>query len=501
MDINKKEPTYKKTAIYTCLFGGYDHLLLPKSSIKEEADFFCFTDTNIHSDLFKTINTLPQSSSPVVNSRFPKINSHIVLPDYDFTIYLDANLLLIANSLENFLSLMLKDASIGRFRHNSRNCIYKEAEVIMKRGLAPHGQVMNMINRYKAEGFPENYGLGANSVIFRDQRDPSVAKFNEAWWAEFLNGPKRDQLSFDYVKWKTGQKTFEYPALWSDNSFVVRISHSHPANHKDMSVISPKRNLFFKTLARIAKRVKKKSPQKVKNDTIQSINVLKAPTPSIRKKQYNKYWSNSILTLPSNFYPNPLIIDCGAGIGAASARLLSEHPSASLIAFEADHERFSCLKENIRSFGFEERAEIYEKACWIEEKDALEWYSINGIGSLSKPNSIGHSPGCVKTVKLKDYLTQPVFFLKMSIEGKEKEVLIDCEDKLKNIENMLIEFHYRVGEEDNLPDFINILKAHNFKTTIHHFEELNNRPFHHHDTKGEYYSKLFIAARQINPKF
>ena len=46
----------KRLAIYTAIFGGYDKLPDP-TFIPENADFFCFTDSDIQSDIWNIIKT------------------------------------------------------------------------------------------------------------------------------------------------------------------------------------------------------------------------------------------------------------------------------------------------------------------------------------------------------------------------------------------------------------------------------------------------------------
>ena len=59
------------------------------------------------------------------------------------------------------------------------------------------------IERYREEGFPEKYGLGETRVLYRKNND-DCKKLMDAWWAEVEKGSHRDQLSFDYARWKTG---------------------------------------------------------------------------------------------------------------------------------------------------------------------------------------------------------------------------------------------------------------------------------------------------------
>jgi hypothetical protein len=73
----------------------------------------------------------------------------------------------------------------------------------------------------------------------------------------------------------------------------------------------------------------------------------------------------------------------------------------------------------------------------------------------------------VSTVKLSNYLKQPIDFLKIDIEGAETEVLKDCKDLLCNVENLFVEYHSFVDQPQSLNVLINILFDKGFRIHIH----------------------------------
>ena len=62
--------------------------------------------------------------------------------------------------------------------------------------------------------FPDNKGLSENSLIIRKHNDMKCINFMEKWFNEIKNNSHRDQLSFGYIFWKTGDKIIKYTFLF-----------------------------------------------------------------------------------------------------------------------------------------------------------------------------------------------------------------------------------------------------------------------------------------------
>jgi hypothetical protein len=80
----------------------------------------------------------------------------------------------------------------------------------------------------------------------------------------------------------------------------------------------------------------------------------------------------------------------------------------------------------------------------------------------------------IPTIRLKDYLTTPVDFLKIDIEGAEWEVLEDCAGQLQQVENLFVEYHSAPGKKQYLPELLAVLERAGFRLYIK--EAWNNRP-------------------------
>jgi FkbM family methyltransferase len=171
--------------------------------------------------------------------------------------------------------------------------------------------------------------------------------------------------------------------------------------------------------------------------------------------------------------PNPCIIDCGANLGMSVIYFKQLYPQASIIAFEADDHIFSFLKKNIESFGFED-VELINKAVWNCD-NTLSFIVEGGAGGrIEEERAIGIYKKVVCT-SLKKYLTtRKVDFLKIDIEGAEYEVIKDCEEELKNIDFLFIEYHSMPERKQNLHEILKIVQNAGFS---YHVKEAYSTQF------------------------
>lgn len=217
----------KKIAVYTVIIGNYDCLKVPKyfNLLKKQADFFCFTDQKLTSEQYKIIRFSKKFENPTKTSRYPKINSHEYFQNYEYSIYLDGSFKLICKDLNSLIKKYIAKGEIIRFKHPERNCLYEEGMICLEKKLDSKNLIENQLNRYRANGFPKNFGLGANGFIIR-KNTTEVTKFNQKWWDEYINNSKRDQLSFDYARWCTNIKiVYIEKSYFNGNGIVVKSNH------------------------------------------------------------------------------------------------------------------------------------------------------------------------------------------------------------------------------------------------------------------------------------
>lgn len=201
-----------KKVVYTCISGNYDTLQDPEF-VTEGFDYICFTDQSFTSKVWE-IKPIPEELnglSQVKRQRNIKINAHKYLSDYDFSVWVDANIVL-KGDINKYVeeNCNEKDTVLYIGEHPQRDCIYKEGEVCIKLKKDTKENINLQLDVYRKEGFPEHYGLPQSCIILRYHNDESCKRLMESWWEQVEKYSHRDQLSFSYVLWKNQDVNIKY---------------------------------------------------------------------------------------------------------------------------------------------------------------------------------------------------------------------------------------------------------------------------------------------------
>lgn len=197
----------KKVAIYTVLTGGYDNLSQP-SIVDDRFDYFCFSN-DIEKEnigIWKVRKFPGNFSSKAIESRFPKMHPWEVLPEYDYSVYMDANVRIEAEGFyEAILGKIQSSISLSGIKHPFRNCAYVEGYEVFTYDLEKSMKTIISEMRFiRKEGLPRRYGMFEANVILRKHKDEKIKQQCELWWNMINKYSKRDQLSYSYTLWKLG---------------------------------------------------------------------------------------------------------------------------------------------------------------------------------------------------------------------------------------------------------------------------------------------------------
>lgn len=209
-----RQPQQRKPlVVYTAIFGGYDQLQEPVQRSKN-CDYICFTDDpDLKSD-FWTIRLIQDAKlSPARLSRKPKILPHLYLQDYEASLYIDGNLLLIGD-VHTYIRTYARTSPMLGVKHGERDCVYQEYRACRESHRDDLSVMQKQIERYEREGLPAGLGLIVGSFIYRRHHDPAVIRVMNRWWDEFSHQSQRDQLSFTYSCWK---ENFHYDLYYANN--------------------------------------------------------------------------------------------------------------------------------------------------------------------------------------------------------------------------------------------------------------------------------------------
>ena len=183
-----------RKVIFTCLTGGYDRLEQPVA-VAPAWDYVCFTDPDGPDGVWQLRKIPFDSPDPVVRSRFPKILPDKVLPEYDYSVYMDANLCITGEEFYGFADKCIATGiSFAQVQHPDRDCVYEELRYCYLKDKIDTKTAFRLYRKWKDEGLPRHAGLYENNLIFRRHKITEARALDEAWWHAFSAGVPRDQL-------------------------------------------------------------------------------------------------------------------------------------------------------------------------------------------------------------------------------------------------------------------------------------------------------------------
>ncbi len=226
-----------KIAIYTCITGNYDNLRQPAVT-DGRFDFICFTgkgEKRMERDGVWEIRefepevpgqqdgrkTAGCPMSPGMRSRYPKMHPHLLLPEYEASVWIDGNIEILDDSLyKAALSAFDAGTLYAGVPHPSRDNVYSEAFMCMKMGHISRPALLRVCLWLFFHGMTRKDGLLENNLIFRRHLDPAVMALGRLWWSMLTRLCRRDQLSLAWCMKKTGIR----PALLLPDGLNTRTS-------------------------------------------------------------------------------------------------------------------------------------------------------------------------------------------------------------------------------------------------------------------------------------
>lgn len=156
-----------------------------------------------------------------------------------------------------------------------------------------------------------------------------------------------------------------------------------------------------------------------------------------------------IYQLP-NGLNNHLVIDAGANVGFAALFFLKEMPSATIYCIEPDPDNFIFLKKNLEAEI--ENGNIKLIMAGLSAKDGVMSLESNSFKYNSNLVEVPME-GAIRVITykvetfLETFVSGRVDLFKMDIEGAEKNIFENDISWLKNVDQLLIEFHSKKTKE------------------------------------------------------
>lgn len=164
----------------------------------------------------------------------------------------------------------------------------------------------------------------------------------------------------------------------------------------------------------------------------------------------------------------PYIIDGGGCLGMSVLYFKSIYPEATIVCFEPDRNLFKILQSNLANNGLKNITLIQ---AGLAGEVGTASFLPDGADAGKLVNAY-NGEFMIKTVCLSEYVSAPVDFVKLNIEGQELPVLLEVEarGKLRNIREFVLEYHGWAGGEQRLGAILNVFDRNGFRYLVHDFD-------------------------------
>lgn len=191
---SKMQREVGRIAVFGAVANGYDDVKDP-SKTASNVDYFLFTDGEVpsYSNWVKRDFEFV-SSDPTRTARYLKTHPHLYFGEYDWAIWVDANLQIVCDPCDLIADLD-ESTQISTWLHPLRNCVYEEAKECLARGKDDAQSIEALVEHLRSERFPEQAGLFETSVFISKMGDEDVVNFMNDWWTLIDQFSRRDQLA------------------------------------------------------------------------------------------------------------------------------------------------------------------------------------------------------------------------------------------------------------------------------------------------------------------
>jgi hypothetical protein len=161
----------------------------------------------------------PIKISGRIQARHVKSMVHEYIPDAEFWLWVDSNMLLLEDPhvmVENYL----KNHDVCALPHPERHNFWEESVICSEFWDEEVDNIQKLVNLFYKEGYIPNVLCETGCLLRRNTQ--KVKNFNKTWW-EQIKICRRDQISFPYSIWKHALSLTTFPGTNSHNE--LRFKH------------------------------------------------------------------------------------------------------------------------------------------------------------------------------------------------------------------------------------------------------------------------------------
>ncbi|MGJ0515809.1 MAG: rhamnan synthesis F family protein [Methylomicrobium sp.] len=194
-----------KIAVFTCITGDFDEFV-STPVIEDGVDYFFFSDKECFPPYpYSYLPCRYIDPNPRRTARFVKTHPHFHLNDYDYTVWIDGNIVSLNGILNHVQYVIDSGSDLGLIAHPIRTSFVDEAEECIRIKADDQDVLCEQRNLYLEKGL-DSADLIETNVIISHQKSEKVRLFYDIWWREICRYSYRDQISVNFALRESGAK-------------------------------------------------------------------------------------------------------------------------------------------------------------------------------------------------------------------------------------------------------------------------------------------------------
>ncbi len=196
-----------KIVVYTCITGSYDNLEEPVY-VNDNISYCAITDFDIPNSSrwqrmdIKKIQQIDGYDN-IQKARYVKTHPHELFGDFDYSIWIDGNIVLMADLIPLVLTMEKNNTIFGCHIHPHRRKLITEAKAIIKlKRKVVKEKLKEQIDFYYSQGYKDQVPVYETTILIRKHNDKQCISLMQEWWNQIYRYTTRDQISLPYVIWE-----------------------------------------------------------------------------------------------------------------------------------------------------------------------------------------------------------------------------------------------------------------------------------------------------------
>lgn len=189
------------------------------------------------------------------------------------------------------------------------------------------------------------------------------------------------------------------------------------------------------------------------------------------------------------------ILDGGGWLGLSTIRFRQLFPEAHITVFEPDPSIYAAMCQNFARNGIDN---VEPVRAALAGATSTRTFRSTGTDAGSLDAAVNGQAIDVGTVRLSNYVDQPISLLKLNIEGTEAEVIAELGDNLSLIDQVLIEYHGFAELPQTLHQILAHLHEAGHTYIVSHFNERNRTCVPPLRLGNDFRYFLLIYARRLS---